>query len=168
MPGREALALLSLLTALALGACGGGDDGDGSPSRSDDGPLTAAEYRKQANALCVEGKAANDAIPRPTSEDGFVDYVEEGFDTGNRFDKKFARLEPPPSLRSAHERAVRILDEQREATDATVRRLRKAPDPVLASGVEIKLLRVIALKARPVRRELGLDKCIELEEAPRP
>lgn len=60
---------------------------------------------------------------------------------------------------------MRIAEEEREATDATVRRLRKSPDPVVASGVEIKLLRVIALKARPVRRELGLDTCIELEEA---
>jgi len=31
--------------------------------------------------------------------------------------------------------------------------------------VEFKLLKVIALRARPVRRELGLDKCIELEVA---
>jgi len=167
LPGGEALALLSLLSVLALIACGGNDE-DGDRSRGDDGPLTVEEYRKQGNALCTRGKAEIGAIPPPKSEEGFVDYVEEVFDTGHRIRREFARLEPPASLRSAHKRAVRIAEEERKATDATVSRLRKAGDPVLVSRVEFKFLKVLALKARPVRRELGLDKCIELEEASDP
>jgi hypothetical protein len=166
MPGNRPLALFSLLITLAFAACGGGDDDDtGDARQPDDGLLTAAEYRTQANALCVEGAAEIEAIPASESEADYVDYIEEVFDTGHRYTAQFTSLEPPPELRSLHQRAVRIAEDEREATEAVVTRLRRSPDPVAQSELEFSVVRLIALRARQVRRELGLDKCTELEDS---
>ena len=155
-----ALACLALTTATGCG----GDDGDGKgggASPSGDGSLTAAEYRKQGNALCEDAVREVEAIPAPTSADNIADYLETVFDASEEVNDRFVELEPPEELRADHERAVELSLESEKTFDEVVERVRDASDPQAAVQREFRRLAPDLAQAEKLNSRLGLDECNE-------
>ncbi len=144
-------------TASLVGAgCGGDDDGEGA---SDGGSLTAAEYRKQGNALCKDAIREVRAIPEPKSPDEIADYLEEVFETSERVNDEFVALEPPEELRADHERAVELSEESEKTFDELIERARDASDPPAAVQREFRKLVPELEKAQELNTRLGLEEC---------
>lgn len=148
-------------TALVAGAGCGGDEesGDGA---SGDGPLTAAEYRKQGNALCKDALREVEAISAPKSPDAIAGYLEEVFDISERVNDEFAGLEPPDELRADHERAVELGEESEKTFDGLLERVRDASNPQAAVREEFPKLAPELEEAQKLNSRLGLDECNEI------
>ena len=154
----SATAFACLALAAATGC--GGDDEDGE-SASGDGPLTAAEYRKQGNALCKDAVREVEAIPVPTSADDIGDYLETVFDASKKVNDDFVKLEQPEELRADHGRAVELSEEAEKTFDEVVERVRDAPNPQAAVQREFRKLAPDLARAEKLNTRLGLDECNE-------
>src|SRR5215208_1237742 len=108
---HRAAALLALTAALA--GCGGGDDGGKR--------LSAAQYRRQADAICARTNADLRALDTPDSLNAMKDFVDEAKPIAQSAVDDFAELQPPEDLETAHDRwvgqnrrVVELLDELTE------------------------------------------------------
>ena len=144
MPNRFAPLLAA--AALGLAACG---------SDSDDGQLSAEEYRERGNRICREvaveaERASREADPLKGLE-GTIEQAEQ-------YQRRFEDLEPTDELRRLHERSVdqgrralRLLRETREALEAErpgeLQRLVPETEELVAEG-------------NTTVRRLGLNDCV--------
>ena len=109
-----------MVCALSLAACDltEGEDEERA-QRNAAAAAAAAEYRERANRLCRQ--IAQEAVADPSVDP--VQAAVEGLTRRGaevrREQRRFERLRPPPALRSAHRRAVRIGRD----TDAAYRRI---------------------------------------------
>ncbi len=145
---RTGIATALACTALVAGAGCGGDE------KSDDGasgasPLTAAEYRKQGNALCKEAVREVGAIPEPNAPDEIAGYLND----------EFVKLQPPEELRADHERAVELGEESQKTFDGVIERVRAASDPQAALREEFRKLVPELERAQKLNTRLGLEEC---------
>jgi hypothetical protein len=158
---RTGIATVLACTALVAGAGCGGDE------KSDDGasgasPLTAAEYRKQGNALCKEAVREVGAIPEPNAPDEIAGYLEEVFDASEQVNDEFVKLQPPEELRADHERAVELGEESQKTFDGVIERVRAASDPQAALREEFRELVPELERAQKLNTRLGLEECNEI------
>ena len=103
--------LLSLLTIAVLLAGCGGDGGSG--------PLSADEYRTQADAACTDATKAATAVGSPAdSAEGVQRYAEKLEtilrDEGSALDE----LEPPDEMAATHRDLVDQIDKQADSLRA--------------------------------------------------
>jgi len=150
------LGVIAVTAAALVCGCGGGDEAEG------EGELSAAEYRKQGNALCSKAKAEAEKVPLPRTPDGFADYLKRIFDKGFEANEEFKRLDPPDDLQAAHDASVRQGEEFRKTVDELVANVRKAKDPAQAVQTEIRKLAPELKKSEDLSRKLGLDECLEV------
>jgi hypothetical protein len=163
---RARTGLTTALTCLALGAaagCGGDDSSEesGGESASGGGALTAAEYRKQGNALCKDAVREVEAIPAPRSPEDVADYLEKVFDSSEKVNDEFMKLEPPEDLRADHKRAVELSNESEKTFDGVAKRVREASNPQAAVVSELRKLAPALEQAEKLNTKLGLDECNE-------
>jgi len=158
---RRSFATALTCTLVVAGAgCGGDESGSG------EGPLTAAEYRKQGNSLCKEAVREAEAIPAPRSPDDIADYLEEVFATSEKVTDEFVELEPPEALQADHERAVELSRESEKTFDALIERVRDASDPQAAVRREFSKLAPDLARAEDLNTKLGLEECNETGPPP--
>ena len=160
----SALALTALLTAAGCG------DDDEDTQKEEGGALSAAEYRKQGNALCRDAISKAGKVPPPQSPDEIADYTERLFDLAHSYNDDFEALEPPKELRRDHEQAVRLSEDSKQETDELVKRVRRAKNPAAAVQREFRRLARSPTFKRSlgVTRRLGLKDCLEVGQPPQP
>jgi len=147
-----AIRLLAAAGAIAaLAGCGG------------DRPktLSAAGYRRQASAICVDANRRAGAVERPRNLAGLRRYLDRTLVIVEQDTDRLRRLEPPAQLRSGHAAALRV-------QDAAIRRLRALRGELDAARPSVSALRrgladVQRLGDEADRRfrALGLQRCAE-------
>jgi hypothetical protein len=171
------LPLAGLACALLLTAAGCSDDEEPESKRTPatvtteaaappPRGLSAAEYRRKLNALCVADKRLAESVEEPSTADGFGPYLRRLLDLFKRREPKYRALEPPPALRRDHQASLDLGDETQKALEGAVERLEGGRDP----AVELpKILTVLARsidEGNKLARRLGARKCIA--EVPSP
>ena len=156
---RRPLVPVVLASLLLTAGCGGDDD---SETGGGGDALTAAEYRKQGNALCREAKAEVERIPAPTTPGGLADYLEKTFDIAIESSEEFEGLNPPAQLREAHLESVRQTDEARAKFEAAVEAVRRSGNPIQTVQTELRKLAPLLEESERLNRELGLAECNEI------
>ena len=163
---RPRSALVAVLAGAALlvpTGCGGDDEGN---AASEAGPLTAAEYRKQGNALCEEAIRDAERIPVPSADEEIADYLEQLFDSSEGVTDDFEKLDPPEELSADHEKAVELNRETESKFDAIVDRVRRSDSPRTAALRELRELAPEIERGEALNEKLGLDECNEVAPAP--
>jgi ABC-type transporter Mla subunit MlaD len=131
------LALLTLLSALLLASCGGGDS------------QTEAEYRTQLNQACRQLAEETDQI-RQTVQDQGVDLSQAralAAEAGTRFTKGVDELDPPDSLQDAHQELLDAGDEVSQSTES-------------ASAANV---RAVAERFIGIYTKLGATDCVQVQ-----
>lgn len=178
------LRLAGLACALLVGAAGCSDDEEPASERApetaataprtearsettarDDG-LSAAEYRRKVNALCVEDKRLAERVEEPATADGFRGYLGEILDLYKRREPKYRAIEPPAALRRDHQASLDLGDETEKALRATVDRLEDGADPATELPKILPALTRSVEEGNKISRRLGTRKCIA--EVPNP
>lgn len=151
---RPLLILLSLVTALALAACGG-----------DDGP-TPAEYRGEARSICADADRATEAVEEPTraTSEAIVDYFERLLKANERTTERFESLEPPESLTAAHEDALKANQDGVAEVRRIIRALRGGDDPREVLSSAQTRLQQLSRDAGDAARRLGVPECADESE----
>ena len=143
------LATLPLCAALALGACGGGDE------------LSTTEYRAEARKICTEANRASDRIRQPTrsTPKAIADYFRRQLAPAERATTRFAELEPPSELEDAHADQLRTSRAGIAEVRRLVGRLERGDDPrqVLAGAQDS--IRRLTREADAAARRLGVPEC---------
>lgn len=93
------LALLPLLTALALTACA-------------DERLSADELRVQASVICARTAAATDRVAVPSTPDQGGRFLEQGLAHLRPAVARLRALKPPEELADRYERAVQLAGQE--------------------------------------------------------
>lgn len=188
-----AVGVLALTATLLLVACGG--DGSGgadepasgagkAPSRGDERPsggaeqapggekrpsgraLSKLEYRREANALCRRAERKADALPEPQSPDEIASTFEDVLDLARRYDPRFAALDPPAELTSAHRDLVRENKRRERYLQGLVGKLRASDDQPATLIAALPELRKLIQDSNALARGAGLKDCVGEVPAP--
>jgi hypothetical protein len=158
------LVVVGASLAIAAGCSTDSDDGAATTGNtSGAGGLTAAEYRQQANAVCVAteegiGGLANPA--NPTAEQT-ADILEDGLEIQQTGIDRLKALDPPDDLQANHDKAVSLLEQRQTITQQLLDRIRDGeavPALTRELGPRIQQLRN---QADDVARDLGLEECVD-------
>jgi hypothetical protein len=166
------LPLAGLACALLLTAAGCSDDEEPESKRTPTtgtteaaAPpargLSAAEYRRKLNALCVEDKKLAESLEEtPSTPDGIVRVLRRTLELYREREPKYRAVEPPPALRRDHKASLALSDALARDLQRTLDRIDDGGDP----AVEItKILPVLARtldEGNRLSRRLGTRKCI--------
>jgi hypothetical protein len=139
-------AALLIPVALALGACGGGDD-----------RLSAEELRQQADAICAEYESTLDELGEPATLAELATYAEEASSALSDGLADLRELEPPEELEDDYDAwlatgddAVEQIDELQTAAEDEDQ---AAIDDLLASAGESDE------ESDRLARAVGLEEC---------
>ena len=135
--------------ALALGACGGGDE------------ASPEEYRAEARQICEEADRATERIRQPTrsTPEAIADYFGRLLEPNERAVRRFQELEPPEELQDAHDDAIAANRRGADEVRRVIRQLEAGEDPrqVLA-GAQTNIRRLTREADRAADR-LGVPEC---------
>ena len=133
---------------MAAAGCGGGG------GRETQSP---AEFRAQADAICVDFRTQIDALEEPSSLDEFVEYAGQAIPIIDEGHEELRRLVPPEELASTWNRALDVNDEVLQLT----RDLRDAAEEGDQEHAQELVQQVQARDAEAGRlaREVGLEEC---------
>ena len=152
--------------ALALAAGCSTDSDDPPASTGTTGGtagLTAAEYRTQANAICVDtesGIAGLENPQSPTSEQT-AEILSEGLEIQQAGIDRLKGLDPPDDLQTGHDRAVRLLEQRQTVTQELLDRIEDG-ESVSALTTELgPRIQRLRTQGDDVARELGLEQCVD-------
>ena len=148
MTRLAAIALLAAAGALA-GGCAGGNDGR----------LSEAEFREQANAICVEYDQRIEDLGEPGSLEEVPEFVNEAIPIIEEGLAELRELEPPEELEADYDR---MLDET-ERSVGVAERLRDAAAEGDQQAVQDALEEGTAADSESDRiaRDLGLEECAD-------
>ena len=96
------------LVAVVAGCGGGGSSSSGEP-------LTAAEYRTQANAICAEIQPKVRGVPVPDNRGGIPGYVSAVLPLWQEQADQLRALQPPAELEQDANALVKALDDTTRA-----------------------------------------------------
>jgi hypothetical protein len=121
----RAFVTFCVLTALVPGvaACGGGNDDANSGTGNAAAPLTAAEWRTQADAICSEAKTKLDALEAPTANGEIVPFLNDGLAITRERITAFEKLTPPAELADASREAVRLQKDTNDKISAAIAKI---------------------------------------------
>jgi hypothetical protein len=144
---RLVLATGSVLVAVFVVGCGGGDD-----------RLSKDELRKQANATCTKYEQKLNAIGTPTSPSDISNYVEKGVPVIQQGLADLRRLKPPADMQQDYDRMLAEVEKSIPAA----RRLAAAAEKQDAAGVQKALREGQAASdaSDDIARTLGLTGCV--------
>jgi hypothetical protein len=138
----------TLLLALLLAGCGGGDSG---------GRLSRADYAKEADAICAEYNGKLNALPRPKNETELVAFVDKAVPLVSDASDRLSELSPPQdeqkiatAWNKANADIVQALERLRDAAKARDRPKMQAS---LADGNKANQ------HANDLARTLGMKDC---------
>jgi hypothetical protein len=94
--------------------------------------LSPRDYRAQANAICKRAKAQIDAIPQPKTKAQLARALGKTVPIGRAELAGLRKLDPPPSLKKAHERALGYLKTEIDLLAGAVKRIHAGTDPTVA------------------------------------
>jgi hypothetical protein len=109
---RGLAALLGILTLLLV-ACGGGSGGGASTGGTS---LSAADFRKQADAVCAKYEQKLNDIGQPTSVSELGDFVDKAVPLIEQGNTELQKLQPPDELQADWDKAMAIQDENLQKT----------------------------------------------------
>ena len=145
---RSGLILLLVVLGLAVAACGGGGGG-GNPS--------AAEFRRQADAVCAKYEGKINALGTPNSLDELGDFVDQVVPIVEEGNSELKKIEPPDEFSEDWDRVLAIQDENLQTT----RDLQDAIHNGDAAKVQELVSKLDAAQAEStqIAGKLGLEKC---------
>ena len=151
--------------ALAAGCSTDSDDPTGAAGTTTGGGsgLTAAEYRTQANAVCVDTESGISGLENPqnpTSEQT-AEILSDGLDIQQAGIDRLKGLDPPAELQADHDRAIRLLEQRQTVTEELLERIQSGEDVTALTqelGPRIQRLRD---QGDDVASEMGLTECVD-------
>ena len=143
--------IVLLLGCALLAACG-----------SDDGGLSADEYRAQSNELCAEANREVKRLQAPTSPIELANFLERGLELGRKYDQRQSELEPPDELEKLHAQGERLTDRLNREFEQLIEDVRQADDPFTAFQLGLQELLPEIQEADNLNRRLKLDECLEV------
>lgn len=140
---------LTLTCAIALAACGGGDDD----------ALTAEDYRAKGNAACEQYEKDVRSISQPQSIQQVADYAGKAKVELDQLIDELDALQPPSDLEEQHDELVKLGRESVESLDG----LAEAGKTGNQEQIQTALGGAAELDTQSdaVARELGLEKCAD-------
>jgi hypothetical protein len=111
---RRGLAALLGVFTLLLAACGGGSGGASSTGGGTS--LSAADFRKQADAICAKYEQKLNDIGQPTSASELGDFVDQAVPLIEQGNNDLQKLKPPGELQADWDKAMAIQDENLQKT----------------------------------------------------
>ena len=159
---------------LVLAVAGCSDDEEPESKRTETPPatteadagLSAAEYRRKINALCVEEKRLADRLGEPSTADGAVRVLRRTLELNKTREPKYRAVEPPPELRRDHRASLELSDELEKALQDTLDRIDDGGDPAVELPKVLPALGRAIEKGNAISRRMGTRKCIV--EVPNP
>jgi hypothetical protein len=150
---RGLAALLGILTLLLV-ACGGGSGG---ASTGGGTSLSAADFRKQADAICAKYEQKLNDIGQPTSASELGDFVDQAVPLIEQGNNDLKQLEPPAELQADWDKAMAIQDENLQKT----RDLQDAVHKNDQAGIQTALADLGSNQAESQRlaAKIGLENC---------
>ncbi|MDX6554476.1 MAG: hypothetical protein QOD86_671 [Miltoncostaeaceae bacterium] len=157
------LVVVGASLAIAAGCSTDSDDPAATTGNTTAGGLTAAEYRQQANAACVDTEAGIGALDSPSSPtaEQTADILSDGLDIQQTGIDRLKALDPPDDLQANHDKAISLLEQRQTLTQQLLSRIRdgeSVADLTQSLGPQIQRLRT---QGDDVARDLGLDECID-------
>jgi hypothetical protein len=152
---RRGLAVLLGILTVLLAACGGGSGGASSTGGGTS--LSAADFRKQADAICARYEQKLSAIGQPTSASELGDFVDQAVPLIEQGNNDLKQLEPPPELQADWDKAMAIQDENLQKT----RDLQDAVHKNDQAGIQTALADLGSNQAESQRlaAKIGLENC---------
>jgi len=145
---RGAWTLAASVAAFAVAGCGG-----------EDGQLTQAELREQANAVCARYDKQIDAIPVPSAVDQIPAYVAKAAPIVEDEIEALKELDPPDEDQDTFDQMIaeeeKTLAAGRSLGDAAAKGDDVAVEKALNEG------NVASEKADEHARTLGLNECVD-------
>ncbi len=144
-----AIALLAAAGLIAVG-CGGGGDG---------GRLSEAEFRAQANAVCLKYDERIEALGEPESLEEVPEFVDQALPIIEEGVAELRELEPPEELEADYDRMLA----ETERSVGVAQRLRDAAAEGDQQALQDAFEEGNAADSQSDRiaRELGLDECAD-------
>jgi hypothetical protein len=150
-----ALAVCAVAVAGLTASCGG------SGGNGNEGRLSAAEFRDQAEAICKHVEETD--VAEPSGPSDLMRYLDEFSGVIDEAAADFRALEPPEDFASQWNQYVRYVDEGA----AKLHQLRDRAEGAslaeigqLANELNADITR-LAERGHAIERELGLDECVD-------
>jgi hypothetical protein len=99
-------ALVGVLSLLAAGCGGGGEE-----------PLSKADFQSQANAICATYEKQLNALGTPSSIDEVPDFVQQALVILNKEIDEIAALNPPDELQSDFDKMIAASNKTKAAAN---------------------------------------------------
>jgi hypothetical protein len=148
---RRIVPLAAAFLALAAG-CGGDGGGNGGGE-----PLTAAELREQADAICAEYNQRVQDVPEPEGVDDLPQYIDEVLPIIEEGQDELRELEPPEELEADWDRAMSLNERNisfiREPRDAAEENDEERAQQLFQQLDETET------ESDQIARDLGLKEC---------
>jgi hypothetical protein len=157
------LVVVGASLAIAAGCSTDSDDPAATTGNTSGGGLTAAEYRQQANAVCVDTEAGIGGLENPSNPTAAqtADILADGLEIQQSGIDRLKALDPPDDLQADHDKAISLLEQRQTVTQRLLERIRGGESVAALTrelGPQIQRLRN---QGDDVARELGLDECID-------
>ena len=149
---RLALTVIGLLVA-ALAACGSEPDPE-------------ADYRSEVNQICSDAIRAAQNVTPPRSPDAFAPYISRILELSKQYDRRFERVEAPPSMRAAHADLLRLNERGERVFEQWRRALVRGADPLRTLRSRLAELDRLLRDQNALARKAGLDDCVQSLPAP--
>ena len=149
--------------ALAAGCSTDSDDPTPTGGSTTGAGLTAADYRAQANAICVDTEAGISGLDNPANPNAeqTADILSEGIEIQQAGIDRLKGLDPPDDLQPGHDRAVRLLEQRQTVTQQLLDRIEDGESVAALTrelGPQIQRLRNQGDQAA---QGLGLTECVD-------
>ena len=132
------VSLLALIAALLLASCGGGGGGQ-----------SASEYRSDLNSACRQLSADTGRIGQAIRQGMDVNQARAlAAQAGGRFTSQVHDLDPPDSLKDAHQELLDVGDEASKST----------------ATASVANVRALAQRLLVIYTKLGAAECVRLEQ----
>ena len=147
----------TILMLLLLAAGCGGDAASA--------PLSADDYRAQADAICAETNAELDKVPDPSSAADIVKRLEQARPIVDTQIARLKDLSPPEDLVSDHMRAIALLEEQLELSGTIATRIDDGEEAFEVVNDVVPKLEDIDARADRAAAGLQLTVCGQGQDA---
>jgi hypothetical protein len=144
------LALLLAIVPAVVGACGGGDGGNGASSRD--------EFVQKGEAICLDAQLAIEQIPQPVTSADFGAWAGRYVQIARKQVGRLRRLEAPEGLSEGMDALVDTLDRGVDAVEQAGNAARRG-QAARVTGFLAKS-QAIAAEAQEQARAVGLDVCV--------